>query len=783
MKRDIYKKLMNLQSSEADALLANKFDELDTAIRAAKDNDVIYKQLEALEQFVYKVSDKAVGLTTYLLEMKPLPPKVYQTQFGPYEGKEYKDIVNKVLELLNRIRFYQTREIIAIYFDLYVAGAKKELEDKIRDISQYDLQALNHIGYSAQLHIIDFLHKHKQKNEAYFDFFMEVAQHLVNTEGESHTMKDENTLEFGFAPLPYNKDIEHVRDWLLDEIERLLMKPGIDLESKMKLIELSASLAQEPHRGKPSDDLNALIQKNTARVVALYEKVIGDMISTTPSLPLAIEVEERLIFIERDVKNKEILQSIDNLIASLNNNYAYSVYRTLVGAKLDYFSRKNETYEEARDANEKERADLLDNIADEDSPVISVLEDVATYWGKVDAWKLNSYESFLASFAKQKPDIALRVLEQASKKNAPLVKFAGNFVLGFRNANATHEYSKAIDLIVADKNREAIRLTCLAMTIGEPTESDIAMAIEIFHHKGRFSYLQKQDGPSYLHFLIQIFIKLLPRKDARYDQQFIELLSNDEDLSNFDTATIQHEADLENISDNVRQYLIDKLLTVRDLSYQHQELLLSMYGKDAKQLVDFFVQRIKVKEKNPKLKRREYDPVPYHLNDTLISAIKENGAYADIFKASLSSFTPNWSVYNSELGDLFERVGGYKTALMEFLNKAKKEDLKRALSLFDGIESIDLDVAVAIVKQTDDKKLWRSVRSHLYATGMVSGEYGLANEHQRKHDYLKEHYSKSGNKRIREFVEDTLKWLEAQVKAERQKTEEDLRLRKVDFEH
>lgn len=783
MKRDIYKKLMNLQSSEANTLLDKKFSDLDNIIRNASDNDEIYKQLEALEQFVYKVSEQTIKLATYLLGMDPLPVRVYKTQYGPYEGKKYGDIVKKVLDILSRIRFYQTREIISIYFNLYTANTDKLLEDKIRDIARYDLQALNHIGYGPQLQVIDFLHTHKTKDEKYVKFFIEVAQHLATTEGESHRMKDENTFEFGFAPLPYNKDIKHIRDWLIDETKQLLLKSDTELGVKIKLVDLLSSFTHGPHRGEASKELDELIEQNTRAVVEIYAQAVKVTQKKKLILPLALEIEEKLIFIERGLRSEELLERTDSLIKDLQKNYSYSVYRVLISAKLDFLSRKNETYEEARKSNEKERRQLLETITSLDSPAVGVLEDIANYLGEIEQWKLNSYEGFLSYFAKEKPTLAYRILENASEKQTAIVKFAGNFIVGFRNANAYEEYANAVDIVVLGKHREPIRLICFAMTIGTLSDKDIAMATEILHRQGRFRYLLKKDEVAYQHYLMEVFIKLLPLKNEKYDKLFIEMLNSDRDLSSFDIATVQHEITFEDISENVRQHLINNLISVRDVSYQHQELLLKLYNDNAEKIVDFFIKRAKFKSDNPKLKSQDFDPVPYHLNKSLTEVIKNDGNYLTIFKDAISSFTPSWSIYNSEVAQLFKRTGGYEKALLAFLNKPKKADLKRVLSFFDGIDPIDLDVAVEIAKHTDDKKIWSSIRSGIYTTGIVSGEYGLANEHQKKYDYLKKHYAEDKSKRVRLFVEETLAMLEAQVKSERQRTEESLRLRKVDFEH
>lgn len=782
MKRDIYKKLMNLQSSEADTLLVKKFKNIDDTIRNASDNDEIYKQLEGLEQFVYKVSEQTIGLAKFLLDMDPLPVKVYKTQYGPVNGKAHEDIVKKVLDLLSRIRFYQTKEVINIYFDLYATNYEKTLEDKIRDIAKYDLQALGQIGYKPQMHIIDFLNTHENKDEKYIKFFIDIAKHLATPEGESHSMKDESTFVFGFAPLPFNKDIKHIREWLIAATEKLLIDRNLKLETRIKLVELLSSYTHGPHRGESSNELSNLIEQNMFSVVRVYEKAIMNNTNKL-NLPLALEIEEKLIFMERGVKNDALLKSIDGLIKSLHENYAYSVYRVLVGAKLDFISRKDETYEEAQKSNEKDRKQLLDSINTNDSPAISVLVEVATYFGQVEPWKLNAYETFLSYFAKEKPDLAFELLEHDSEKQSAIMQYAGNFIIGFRNANTLEKYNKAIEFVVEGQYHEPVRLICFAMTLGELAKEDIRMASDILHREKMFSYLLKKDERSYHHYLMEVFIKLLPLRVSKYDSLFIELLNGDKDLSNLDFATIHRKIDFDSVSNDVRERVTNSLLKVPDVSYQHQELLLNLYSNNAEQIVDFFKKRATFKDNNPKLKSQDYDPVPYHLNENLTQVIKEDANYISIFRNAISGFTPEWSAYNSEVSQLFKSTGEYKEALLDILVKPTKTDLKKVLSFFDGINPIDLDVAVEIAKHTDDQNIWSSLRSGIYSTGVVSGEYGLANEHQRKYDYLKNKYSENKNKRIRMFVADTLKMLEAQVTSERQRTEESLRLRKVDFEH
>lgn len=784
MKRDAYKKLMNLQSAAADALLADKLKQVDDMVRSATDNDSIYQQLEVLEQFIYKVSGDAMNLLKFILTMEPLPPKEYATKYGPYTGKEYGDIVKKVMELLNRIRYYQTDEILPIYYEGFKEGVRKPLEDKIRDMAQYNLDALRHIGYRPQLAILDFLEKHKSSDKTYVDFLIEVSQHIASNEGESHGWKDENTLVFGYGPLPYTKELEHIRDWLIQEAGRLIKDNRVDLERKLRLIELLRKLTDAPHGGTPRQELSSLIARNIRAILKLFEDVLPFDGGLKAPLPLALEIEEQLIFISRDVSEESLLQEIDALIDKLHEDYAYKIYRELVGDRLDYFSRKNSTYEEARAANEAERKKLLEGLDSIEHPLTAVLEKIATYRSELEAWKLHSYGGFLNELAKDKPKLAYQILEKAASTNSPMAEFAGDFLIGFKRCGATEEFDKTVAIVVKGKRREAVRLLCIALTLNEElSDADVALATEILRREKRFAFLDKSDWFSYDNFLAEIFARMLKRGDEVYDDLFIELLQLHDDPSRFEIGAIRRELDTSILSEKVRNKLLQVLVEVEDLSYEYQELLLQLEGAEARNILKFFMKRVQLKQSSHKRAREEnYEPVPYHLNKDLIKAIRDDEEYTDIVKEAVATFTEKWSVYNSELSRLFRRTGHYKDALIEFVRGANKQELKKVLNFCDAFEPIDLDVAVEVAKKTTDKKIRSSIRSRMYNTGVVSGEYGLANEHQRKLDYLKEKYGNDKNPKLQSFIKETLEWLDGLVKDERQRTKEELRLRKVEFE-
>lgn len=787
MKRDAYRKLMNLGSSEADSLLSSKFEELNEGVRAADSNDEIIKQLDALEQFVFKFSDKAVELIKFLIDRDPIKAKKYSTKYGKVEGKSYGEVITKSLEILNQIRYYQTLPIISIYHQLYANGLQKQLEGNIKSLAEYNLEALNYTGYKAQTDIADYFKKNPPKSDIDFDFFLEVVKHLTNTEGEVHRMKDENTLEFGFAPLPFNEQLVAIRTWLLEEFERLLHSPKLPLAKKLNILELLHSMTHNMMRGEPSKELKQLIEDNEKTTLQIYRNLLFKDGKLVGPLPIAMIISEKILFMKKHSSGK-LLPEAESLIEDLSKDPSYEIYDTLLGDKLDRID-SSETYDKVMARTKKEREDLLAKIDSPEHPVIAVLGQIAEYIGAIDDWKLNEYYGFIVSFAREKTKLANQVLDEAVAKNTSLVKATGHFLWGFREAGAEAEYKNALKIIVDKKMDHALHLVAYSLSIGSTIDNDLEVAGDLVNKTGDFSFIKAGSWPSYLNAITGSLAQRLKDNDPEVKALFLKLLDVYDKYANIyfgaiDLGAIRSEFKIEDFDPDIKAALLLKLVDVGNLSHDHQNILLKLINEDVPSLLSFFAARIKYAESHTELRHSyEYDAVPYHLNDELLKAVSETTDYNELFSTLLDGFSVKWSYANAETAQLLKQFGGYKQPLLDYIKKADNDGLKKVILFCHSVEPIDMEIAFEIVKRTNDKDIWSSVSSLLYATGVVSGEYGIANAHQARLEEIKAKYVKSKNARVSEFAKMEADSLQKAIKAERQRTEEELRLRKIDFEH
>ncbi len=97
------------------------------------------------------------------------------------------------------------------------------------------------------------------------------------------------------------------------------------------------------------------------------------------------------------------------------------------------------------------------------------------------------------------------------------------------------------------------------------------------------------------------------------------------------------------------------------------------------------------------------------------------------------------------------------------------------------VEGGELDLCMEIAGRTDNRRILRSLRSLLYATGVVSGEDGIARAYESKAEAMKG-YLENTNPRIAAFAKEMHDSFIGSAQVERKRVVEEQQLRKIEFE-
>ena len=149
----------------------------------------------------------------------------------------------------------------------------------------------------------------------------------------------------------------------------------------------------------------------------------------------------------------------------------------------------------------------------------------------------------------------------------------------------------------------------------------------------------------------------------------------------------------------------------------------------------------------------------------------------------LGKMTKTWSVYNFQVSHLFERIGGpaISSIVSEAIKKGGEKNLRNAAHFLGSSSGADIDLCMQIAAKTTDKKILSSLHTSIYSTGVVSGEYGIAEEYEHRAKLL-EKYKDSKNKRLKSFAQKTMEGLNASARHARQSADEEKEKRRLRFE-
>ena len=118
---------------------------------------------------------------------------------------------------------------------------------------------------------------------------------------------------------------------------------------------------------------------------------------------------------------------------------------------------------------------------------------------------------------------------------------------------------------------------------------------------------------------------------------------------------------------------------------------------------------------------------------------------------------------------------------MSLIEKGDDSSLKKAAIAMRSIEGSNLGLSIEIARRTGNEDILNMVDTNIYATGVVSGEYGIAIAYENKAKEL-EKYKNDTNDRVQKFVERMIRSLNENATRERQRADEVKQLRRIEYE-
>lgn len=735
-------------------------------------NDKLFEKLNSLEEFAYKVPDKVLAIVSVIVNAKK---KIKPKQLGKFGkhiiyGKSHNDLVAKSVELLDKIKYLLTEDVLKMLFEItekYEIAAP-EARKVIERLTKYNLNVLKQVGYHPQILILNKAEKLKNKELlTHFEDVIVIAENLLKPSFEGTTMEDYKTFTFHFGTLNVNDNLINIRKRTIKFLQKLYTVSQT-AEQRKKVVEALEEATRRPDQSTYGDDVIEMIINDTNDVLAFYIDILDDADNIVIK-----SIEERINWFVK--WNKEAnLPRLAELEAKIASRTDYGLFRVFVG--YDYQFSKDADWDKAKNERTEKINEFVKDIST--SNLNEWREKILKVVGNYSVEKHGEFQYFyifLFELGKKKPKIAFSLLEVAE-----LAPFTIHIIAGIWKSSEKENLVSLLKQWIS----EGKNLSVIASIFGYVEEIDFDLLSAL---------VQKAKKVKDYHALSNTIDSISRNfeKDQRLQSLLLEVIT--ELSSKADNNIWLHyiwfksENILKGFSEVELDKLLEALLPLKDIHYEAEAVLNYIAGKHPEKIIPFFQKRVEIKLKAED-KDDRYDAVPYdfkRLAETLAKA--EKIIIPLIFKwFSLGSKKDNWLYYweaSNLISNIFPALNPtLQTEIINLIKTGDEQSLETLYSILGKYEGEEFlyEVVDEVVKKHKKSPNYKKIKSHLFGylsqTGVVMGEYGLSEAYSKKKEIM-EKYMQDKSKDFQNFAKEYITYLEKSIDFEKKRADEEIAIR------
>jgi ppGpp synthetase/RelA/SpoT-type nucleotidyltranferase len=771
-------------------------------LEAATDNNKRYELLEQFSTYVLPDYDdiSAVqddirnSVARVIRAANSTARQPIETEFGNLDGMTVEHVFDKGMDIVDTIRYAgpdsveRTFELLCeLYRDAGSDEQRKRVLRSADELAKNELDVWTKAGPIVQHILADrVLEIDLEKAGPIRPVLLKVLGELLNPEvtGTSSTYK---TFTWKTQAANPSDALISIRTRAIQALQKMFLSSRSDGERR-EVIQTLSEASRTPNRDNYSDGLLHIVLTNTLDIVRFYGSHAKNL-----SYELLQALEHDFLWLyrrnrempadaQRDPSIREVKDKLTKEILSfrdqVNRDEGFVTYKTLVGFESVFPPAwDNDDFEvkEEQACRDREIDQILERIEDGAAGkwlgvirrcVQTKSNDLATF---------PNFGKFLEKLAAKKPAIALKYLEKIDEELEPIIpallaglevsapdavkrkigewidarKYLGRILWFYR-------FSPGIDLNTVK------RAAAVALETGE--ERAITNAVEVAVTR------YKDLGGDIIDSVLLPAIDWLEKHGHRYWGGLFMVHGKD---SPFQHLTEQQ-------ARRVLAHLVSRETIDTRLDY-----LLAAIGKThPNMLVDFLGNRVR-RERELKADRyalARYDAIPFQFHKANEVLKKAPDYMLEQMRAWYREDDDLFSLRAGRLAhSVYQRVTPELSApLMRLVETGSKENIEFVLELLERFESSaethPLYRAI-ISKLPVEDPLWSSVRAGMEATGVVSGEFGMAEAYKERRAAVAA-WLEDADEKVRRFAKKHVAQLDRMIASEQRRAEEDLEARK-----
>ena len=771
-------------------------------LEAATDNNKRYELLEQFSTYLLPDYDDISvvqgdirnSVARVIRAAKGTPQQPIETAFGNLDGMTVDHIFDKGMDIVDVIRYAgpdsveRTFDLVCdLYHDATSDEQRKRVLQSADELAKNEIDVWTKAGPIVQ-HILAerILEIDLEKAGPIRPVLLKVLGELLNPEvtGTSSTYK---TLTWKTQAANPSDALISIRARAIQALQKMFLSAGSDGERR-EVIQTLSEATRTPYRGNYPDELLRIVLANTLDCGRFYSAQAKNL-----SYELLQALEHDFLWLyrrnrempadaQRDPAIREVKDKLTKEILSfrdqINLDEGFVTYKTLVGFESVFPPAwENDDFEVKEEQAYRER--------EIDRMVEGIEDGAANKWLGIirrcvqsksnDHATFPNFGKFLEKLAAKKPAIALRYLEEIDEELEPIIpallaglevsapEAAKEKINGWIDAKDYvarilwfYRFSPGVDINAVK------RAAAVALEAGDERAISNSVEVAVTRYKDLAGDLIES--------VLLPAIDWLEKHGHRYWHGPFIVHGKD---SPFQHLTEQQ----------ARRVLAH--LVFRDTIDTRLDYLLGAIGKaHPNALVDFLGNRVR-RERELKADRdalARYDAIPFQFhkaNEAL------NKAPDYMLRQMQAWYQEDDSLFSLRAGRLTHSV--YKAItpelsapLMRLIDTGSKENIEFVLELverFEGAAETRPLYKAIVSKLPDEDPLWSSVRVGLEATGVVAGEFGMAEAYKERRAAVAQ-WLEDADEKVRRFAKTHVAQLDRMIASEQRRADEDLEFRK-----
>jgi len=778
--------LAKSETESARSALRDELKEVAATLATETDHDLLEQGLAVLEVIGDRFSSEA---TTTLLgfvgdvEQRRITyafqASAYASEIAKYQNA--RTLIVRAIEVLLRMRYLETTLILRALMKLTHHPAR-EVSGKaisgLKDMARYDLRVFYGdevqmgIGARPQLAIVQELERLPSKElKDYLFAILALAEGLLSPtiEGTSWTYNTV-TLSRGATPaLPTVSQVRARTVTLLKRIYRLAETIG----ERLRVLSVLNDATRPSHAGSTDEGAGNMLAQNAVEVLQFYADLVK-----SEALQIVQKIEANSYWIFFHSNKPEVQAAADTVRRALAENDEYHIYRVLIGFEGVFGDwaqlRDSQTYLEDKDRfREEKAAEFAESI---NSQNYAEWRARILDYAKTESNYLATFPIFfkiLEAFAVAQPALAQRFIREDVREIAAfLIPILRGLWVG---------QQKEVRRLLEEWIKEGQYLGQIAGLFLDNPALDRQLVV------GALKRAIELDDQAAVRTVLSVAVSnYSPDKPFLLKELFFPSLEFLTDRSNpewiFDFwFRRQARSVVGDLDEAGFKLLLNNLALIDKIDYHAEEILYLIAGKAPGLVLDFLCNRLTWEARNRET-RPDFEAIPFawhKLNEPLSKRPK------DAVQAVRGQYDGDFGMFAFRGARLLKNIFPefpleFRDELLALIREGGERNLDVVLAVLRNYEGQPFihDVCKAVIKAVPiDSEYRTEVAIALESTGVVAGEYGLAEAYERKIKEIKD-WLTDPDEKVQEFARWYSSNLEQRIVGERKRVDEEIALRK-----